>query len=202
MSSWARSTIARCSRCTTARSRSTRASRRRTSRRSRSPRISTARASARRYIHAYLALAPSGPRSQIIRLADDLLDPVARCVDRRRASRRHVAARRVVRGDEAACVTFRTRAETVVRIARATRARIRRDTPSSSREHGCCASRQIVNGLQFRGHLRDALRARVARRALVADAGDVQHGAVRNGAGRFRLARSSSVCSRSRRGSG
>ena len=99
---WARSTIARSSRCTIARSRSTRGF---------APAYVTpislaayldGAASARRYIRAYLALAPSGPRSEIIRLADVLLDPDRALVDRRRASRRHVAARSPVRGDDVA----------------------------------------------------------------------------------------------------
>jgi hypothetical protein len=71
----------------------------------------------RRYARAYLSLAPSGPRSDFIRLADVLLDPdraatldVARLVDTLPANQLCVASRLLGHVTDSA--------ETIVRIAR------------------------------------------------------------------------------------
>ena len=112
-------------------------------------------ASARRYIRAYLSFAPSGARAEAIRLADVLLDPeraasldVVRLVDTLPAASlcdatallRHVP-------DEA---------EVEVRIAQALAGRLTA-AGGSDGEH-TCALMQAVEGLQFRGHLREAHR--------------------------------------------
>jgi serine/threonine-protein kinase len=111
--------------------------------------------SARRYIRGYLRLSPSGPQAEIIRVADALLDPsrapsleVPRLVDSLppetlcNASRllRHVA----------------DSAEMAERIGRALLSRPA-DT-SAARRKSMCAEAQIIDALQFRGHLREALR--------------------------------------------
>ena len=113
-------------------------------------------ASARRYIRAYLALAPSGPRSEIIRLADVLLDPerasaidVRRLVDTLPADRLCQATALLRHVPDAA--------ETVVRIARALEARPANEAGANTHE-GVCAATPAIDGLQFRGHLRDAQR--------------------------------------------
>jgi len=110
--------------------------------------------SARHYIHAYLALAPAGPRSQVIRLAGDLLDPArAAAID---------AARLVdTLPPDALCAAAELlrhipdSAETVVRIARAYVAQPQTDTLMRITRHGCVVG-QLLKGLEFRGHLRDA----------------------------------------------
>jgi len=110
--------------------------------------------SARRYIHAYLALAPAGPRSQLIRLAGDLLDPA-------RAAAIDVARLVDTLPPDALCAAaelFRhipDSAETVVRIARAYVAQPQTDTLGGVTRHGCVVG-QLLKGLEFRGHLRDA----------------------------------------------
>jgi eukaryotic-like serine/threonine-protein kinase len=109
--------------------------------------------SARRYIRAYLRLVPTGSRSQIIRLDDALLDPtragtidVQRLVDslpsdqlcQAAALLRHVA----------------DSTEEIVRLARAVAQR-----HPATKDHDrvpMCAGQQLVDGLLFRGHLRDA----------------------------------------------
>ena len=111
--------------------------------------------SARRYSRAYLALAPSGPHSAIIRLADALLAA-------RRAS--PVDARGLVdtlSADDLCEATTLLRhipdsAETVVRIGHALLSRYA-DTLLAARRPTCAVA-QVVNGMQFRGHLRDAER--------------------------------------------
>jgi serine/threonine-protein kinase len=113
-------------------------------------------ASARRYIKAYLAVSPPGPRSQLIRLADDLLDPA-------RASQ--IDANRLVdmlSPDQLCEATTIVRhvadsAEMIVKIARAMSSRPDDDSTSLVKR-STCAFQQTVNGLQFRGHLRDAAR--------------------------------------------
>jgi serine/threonine-protein kinase len=113
-------------------------------------------ASARRYIKAYLAVSPPGPRSQLIRLADDLLDPA-------RASQ--IDANRLVEmlsPDQLCEATTIVRhvadsAEMIVKIARAIATRPDADSTSQVKR-STCAFLQTVNGLQFRGHLRDAAR--------------------------------------------
>ena len=112
-------------------------------------------ASARRYIHAYLSLAPSGPNAQIIRLADELLDParaasmnVARLVDtlqsdalcRAAALLRHIP----------------DPSELIVGFGQALIARQAGQTPGAPLP--MCVFGATVDGLQFRGHLRDAWR--------------------------------------------
>jgi serine/threonine-protein kinase len=110
--------------------------------------------SARRYIHAYLTLAPSGPRSERIRLADDLLDParaasidVPRLVDTLPPDALCSAAKLLQHIPDSA--------ETVVRLARAVATKLRADTLVDMASYHCVLS-QVVNGLQFRGHLREA----------------------------------------------
>ena len=111
---------------------------------------------ARRYIHAYLALAPSGPRSQLIRLADELLDPsrassidVKQLVDTLPLDELCAAAELLRHIPDSA--------ETVLRIARAFADKQLVDTLTRVQRHGCLIG-QLVKGLEFRGHLRDALR--------------------------------------------
>ena len=109
--------------------------------------------SARRYIRAYLALEPSGSRSQIIRLADVLLDParaplvdVEKLVDTLPADRLCQAVTLLRHVPDPA--------ETLVRVARALD-RGRGETAASFPRPGCVLA-QAVDGLQFRGHLREA----------------------------------------------
>ena len=111
--------------------------------------------SARRYIRAYLALAPSGPRSEIIRLADLLLDPdrvssidVPRLVDTLPPDRLCEATTLLRHVPDAA--------ETIVQIAHALEARPANE--ATKLHKGICAAAPAVEGLQFRGHLRDAYR--------------------------------------------
>lgn len=113
-------------------------------------------ASARRYIRAYLALEPSGRYSQTIRLADVLLDParapsidVARLVDTLSAEGLCEATTLLRHVPDSA--------EIEVRIARALAARHAETGPTGARP--TCAFMQAVDGLQFRGHLREAHRA-------------------------------------------
>jgi len=111
-------------------------------------------ASSRRYIRNYLRLSPSGPQAEIIRVADALLDPsrapsidVSRLVDSLppetlcNATRlfRHVV----------------DSAEMAQRIGRALLSRPA-DT-SAARRKAMCVDVQIIEALQFRGHLREAL---------------------------------------------
>jgi serine/threonine-protein kinase len=112
-------------------------------------------ASARRYIRAYLALAPSGPRSEIIRLADLLLDPdrassidVRSLVDTLPPDRLCKATMLLRHVPDAA--------ETIVRIAHALEARPANE--ATKLHKGTCAAAPAIEGLQFRGHLRDAYR--------------------------------------------
>ena len=112
--------------------------------------------SARRYIHAYLTLAPSGPRSQIIRLADELLDPV-------RAGSINFAKLVDSLPADAVCAAVEVMrhipdsTEVVRQFARALVDGHKLDTLAGEAQHTCVVS-QLVNGLQFRGHLRDAER--------------------------------------------
>ena len=110
--------------------------------------------SSRKYIHAYLALEPSGPHSQVIRLADLLLDPqhaatldVAGLIDTL-SSDRLCAATSLLRH-------VPDSAETLVRMADALATQAT-DRPPALRQN--CAFAQAMDGLQFRGHLREALR--------------------------------------------
>jgi serine/threonine-protein kinase len=112
--------------------------------------------SAQRYINAYLALAPAGPRSQLIRMAGDLLDPA-------RAASIDVTSLVDTLPPDALCTAAELlrhipdSAETVVRIARAYAEQQKADTLARVTRHGCVVG-QLINGLEFRGHLRDALR--------------------------------------------
>jgi TolB-like protein len=112
-------------------------------------------ASARRYIHAYLDFAPPGPHSQTIRLADALLDPS-------RAASIDVASLVDTLPADALCEAagllrhIPDEAETTVRIARALEMRSVDSLAATHRVS--CAFVQVVDGLQFRGHLREALR--------------------------------------------
>ena len=111
--------------------------------------------SARRYIRGYLARAPSGPHSEIIRLDDALLDA------RRAAS---IDVRRLVDSlpTELLCDASRLlrhladSAEMASRIGRALRA-LPADS-AAGRHKVTCALTEIANALQFRGHLREAYR--------------------------------------------
>jgi serine/threonine-protein kinase len=108
---------------------------------------------ARRYIDAYLALAPTGPHSEIIRLAGTLLDPsrassidVPRLVDTLSADELCEASKllRHLPDDS----------EIAVNIARAL---ARRPSPAIIDGHeAMCATVLAVDALQFRGHLREA----------------------------------------------
>jgi serine/threonine-protein kinase len=112
-------------------------------------------ASSRRYIRAYLSRAPSGQHSRVIRVADLLLDPahapsvdVSRLVDTLSANELCEAA-----------ALFRhipDSADMVVRIA-GVLARNRAD-PAFTRPEPMCATIEAAEGLQFRGHLREAQR--------------------------------------------
>jgi serine/threonine-protein kinase len=107
----------------------------------------------RRYARAYLSLAPSGPRSDFIRLADVLLDPeraaavdIERLVDTLPANELCITSRLLGHVTDSA--------QTIVRIARALSKRppeTLTDGPNPS-----CAVEQAVQGLQFHGHLREA----------------------------------------------
>ena len=108
---------------------------------------------ARRYINAYLSLAPTGPHSQIIRLAGALLDPasassmdVPRLVDTLSANGLCEASKllRHLPDD----------AEIAVNISRSL---ARRPLPGPTDGHeAMCATVLAVDALQFRGHLREA----------------------------------------------
>jgi serine/threonine-protein kinase len=111
--------------------------------------------SARRYIHGYLARAPSGRRSDIIRLDDALLDPrraleidVPKLVDSLPTEQLCDASRLLRHVTDSA--------EMALRIGRALNARSV-DSVAGSHKVTCTFS-QIANALQFRGHLREAYR--------------------------------------------
>jgi serine/threonine-protein kinase len=114
---------------------------------------------AQRYIRAYLALAPSGPRSELIRLTGDLLDPA-------RASQIDVAKLVDTVAAESLCEAVEAlrhipdSTEMVVRIARAFIARdgMESGDPAATQD---CVTGMLVNGLEFRGHLREAERLAV-----------------------------------------
>ena len=112
-------------------------------------------ASARRYIHAYLALEPPGSYSQVIHLADLLLDPsrglsidMDRLVDTLPASGLCEAATLLRHVPDAP--------EMLVRIARSLANRPER-LGGVVAEPGCALT-HATDGLQFRGHLREAQR--------------------------------------------
>ena len=112
--------------------------------------------SARRYIRAYLALAPSGPRSQLIRLFSDLLDPsraasidIERLVDTLPPDATCAAAELLRHIPD--------QAETIVRIARTIEGNVDTDALVTGSRRNCILA-QVVSGLQFRGHLREAAR--------------------------------------------
>ena len=112
--------------------------------------------SAQHYINAYLALAPAGPRSQLIRLASDLLDPA-------RAASMDVTRLVDTLPPDALCAAAELlrhipdSAATVVRMARAYVDQQKDDSLDRVSRHGCVVG-QLLKGLEFRGHLRDALR--------------------------------------------
>ena len=110
--------------------------------------------SARRYIHGYLALAPSGPRSEIIRLADVLLDPArSRAID--------VPKLVDTLPPEVLCQASRLlrhvsdSADMAMHIATALAVRTEGDAGELKAK---CAAVPLIDALQFRGHLRDAQR--------------------------------------------
>ncbi|PYP65289.1 MAG: hypothetical protein DMD26_11455, partial [Gemmatimonadetes bacterium] len=111
--------------------------------------------SARRYIRGYLALAPSGPRSGIMRLAEVLLDPS-------RASSIDVPRLVDTLPSEVLCQASRLLrhvADTAAVAVRIGRALANRPTHTlSGTEKATCVATQILDALQFRGHLRDAFR--------------------------------------------
>ena len=107
----------------------------------------------RRYARAYLSLSPSGPRSDFIRLADVLLDPsraasldIQRLVDTLPENQLCVASRLLGHVTDSA--------QTIVRVARA----LAKRPPEAVTDggHPSCAAEQAIQGLQFRGHLREA----------------------------------------------
>ena len=111
--------------------------------------------SARRYIRAYLSNAPSGPNAEVIRLADVLLDPArARSIDATRlvdtlpadALCRAAALLRHIPDS----------AELIVSLGRALVAR--QAGQATGAPLPMCVFGAAVDGLQFRGHLRDAWR--------------------------------------------
>ncbi|MEP6494727.1 MAG: serine/threonine-protein kinase [bacterium] len=111
-------------------------------------------ASARRYISAYLSLGPTGAQSQVIRLADALLDPsravaidAAQLVDTLSADGLCEAAKLLRHVPDST--------ETLVHIAQAISDRYAK--PSFTSDKPACALGSAISGLQFRGHLRDAL---------------------------------------------
>jgi serine/threonine-protein kinase len=112
--------------------------------------------SARRYIRAYLALAPTGPRSQLIRLFDELLDPA-------RASSIDIARLVDTLPPDATCAAAELLrhvpdpAETIDRIARAITSNLETDPLVTGSRRNCILA-QVVSGLQFRGHIREAAR--------------------------------------------
>jgi serine/threonine-protein kinase len=115
---------------------------------------------ARRYIDAYLSLAPTGLHSEIIRLAGTMLDPsraasldVPRLVDTLSADELCEASKLLRHlPDEA---------EIAVNIARAL---ARRPLPVAiGRHEAMCATVLAVDALQFRGHLREAYQLASAR---------------------------------------
>jgi serine/threonine-protein kinase len=107
---------------------------------------------ARRYVNAYHALEPSA-QSNVIRLADILLNPA-------RASSldlEHLVDTLSADGLCQASTLLRhipDSAEVIVRMARLLANRTTRSVPTQS--DMTCAFIESVNGLQFRGHLRDA----------------------------------------------
>jgi serine/threonine-protein kinase len=112
-------------------------------------------ASARRYIGAYLNLAPSGPHSQTIRFADVLLDPsraasldVRKLVDTLPADMLCEASKLLRHVPDPADI------ERSVALALEA---LPADSSSASHK-ASCAFMQAVDALQFRGHLRDANR--------------------------------------------
>jgi serine/threonine-protein kinase len=109
--------------------------------------------SARRYIRAYLSRAPSGDRARVIRVADLLLDPA------RAASIDAAHLVDTLSANELCEATTLLRhipdsAEVLVRIA-SVLARNRADS-TYTRPEPACAMIQATEGLQFRGHLREA----------------------------------------------
>jgi serine/threonine-protein kinase len=111
--------------------------------------------SARRYIRGYLALAPSGPHSEIMRLADLLLDPA-------RASMIDIPKLVDTLPPEVLCQASRLlrhvadSAELAVRIATALSSRP--NDPLSDEHRANCVGIQVIDALMFRGHLREAHR--------------------------------------------
>lgn len=108
---------------------------------------------ARRYIDAYLWYEPTGPHSQRIRLAGALLDPhraatidAIRLVDSLSPDDLCEAATLLRHVPDSA--------ETVIRIGRAIAAR--QEVGPTRGATQTCALMQVVDGLQFRGHLREA----------------------------------------------
>jgi eukaryotic-like serine/threonine-protein kinase len=109
--------------------------------------------SARRYISAYHAFEPSGARPNAIRLADILLNPA-------RASSLDVEHLVDSLPADGLCEAFTLlrhipdSAEVTVRMARLLANRTTQSLPV--KPGTTCAFSESVNGLQFRGHLRDA----------------------------------------------
>ena len=115
---------------------------------------------AHRYINSYLALAPTGPHSQIIRLAATLLDPsrasaidVPRLVDTLSADDLCEASKLLRHVPD--------ESEIAVSIARALARRPLAGTPDG--HNAMCATVLAVDALQFRGHLREAYELAASR---------------------------------------
>jgi serine/threonine-protein kinase len=112
-------------------------------------------ASARRYVRAYHTYEPSGTQPDAIRLADILLNParastldVERLVDSLPADGLCQASTLLRHIPDSA--------EVIVRMANRLASRTVQSNPGSP--GATCAIAESVNGLQFRGHLRDAKR--------------------------------------------
>ena len=112
-------------------------------------------AGARRYIRGYLALAPSGRHSDVMRLADAMLDP-------ERALSIDVPKLVDTLPPEVLCQTSRLLRHVVdstemgLRLATALFGR-GADT-AAGHHNAACAATQVLDALQFRGHLRAAQR--------------------------------------------
>ncbi|HEX6050288.1 MAG TPA: serine/threonine-protein kinase [Gemmatimonadaceae bacterium] len=109
--------------------------------------------SARRYIRAYLSRAPSGDRARVIRVADLLLDP-ARAASIDAAHLVDTASANELCEATTLLRHIPDSAEVLVRIA-SVLARNRADS-TYTRPEPACAMIQATEGLQFRGHLREA----------------------------------------------
>jgi serine/threonine-protein kinase len=109
---------------------------------------------ASRYVRAYLSREPSGQYSRFIRLADILLDPArARTVDARRLVDT-LAANELCQ----AVTLLRHVPEDGDMLVRVAHALADRASSATGAPPPTCATMAVIDGLQFRGHLREAQR--------------------------------------------